>query len=204
MFSRDITLKTVPVKSIRPTQMTVGFREVQLKRQGWKARREDKRPEFIEGHMIPIVVGPKDRFYAIDHHHLIRALSEEGVEGVLTTTVAHLNNLTKSAFWNFMEHRGWCRPFDEKGQRCPYEDMPKEIGLLTDDPYRSLAGELRRAGGFSKDTTPFSEFLWADFFRPRLSVKALRSDFDAQISKAVDLARSEDANYLPGWCGPCD
>src|SRR3974377_1798791 len=40
-----------------------------------------------------------------------------------------------------------------------------------DDPFRSLAGELRRAGGFAKDTTPFSEFLWPDFLRRQMSRK---------------------------------
>ena len=40
---------------------------------------------------------------------------------------------------------------------------------LVDDPFRSLAGELRRVGGYAKDTTPFSEFLWADFLRRRSS-----------------------------------
>jgi hypothetical protein len=44
------------------------------------------------------------------------------------------------------------------------KDLPKTVAGLIDDPFRSLAGELRRAGGFAKDTTPFSEFLWADFF----------------------------------------
>ena len=44
-------------------------------------------------------------------------------------------------------------------------DIPKSIDALIDDPFRSLAGGLRRVGGFAKDTTPFSEFLWADFLR---------------------------------------
>jgi hypothetical protein len=41
---------------------------------------------------------------------------------------------------------------------------------LVDGPYRSLAGELRR-GGFAKDTTPVSEFLWVDLLRRRLDSK---------------------------------
>jgi hypothetical protein len=52
---------------------------------------------------------------------------------------------------------------DSKGERRHYNDIPKRVSDLVDDPFRSLAGELRRAGGFAKDTTPFSEFLWADF-----------------------------------------
>src|SRR5215470_6177873 len=64
------------------------------------------------------------------------------------------------------------------------------------------AGELRRVGGFAKDTTPFSEFLWADFLRRRMKRKSVESDFDGAINEALQLAKSKDANYLPGWCGP--
>jgi hypothetical protein len=27
-------------------------------------------------------------------------------------------------------------------------------------------------------------------------------DFDTALKEAFDLAKSMDANYLPGWCGP--
>ena len=61
---------------------------------------------------------------------------------------------------------------------------------LVDDPFRSLAGELRRAGGFAKDTTPFSEFLWADFLRRRVKRKIVENDFDHALEKALELAKS--------------
>ena len=73
---------------------------------------------------------------------------------------------------------------------------------MADDPYRSLAGELRRAGGYAKDTTPFSEFLWADFLRRRMKRKSVERNFERAIEKALELAKSGDAGYLPGWCGP--
>jgi hypothetical protein len=76
------------------------------------------------------------------------------------------------------------------------------VSKLIDDPFRSLAGELRRAGGFAKDTTPFSEFLWADFFRRRINRKLVESDFAHALESALQLAKSKEANSLPGWCGP--
>src|SRR5436305_4773273 len=39
--------------------------------------------------------------------------------------------------------------------------FPYTTLFRSDDPYRSLAGEVRRAGGYAKEATPFSEFLWA-------------------------------------------
>ena len=73
---------------------------------------------------------------------------------------------------------------------------------LIDDPFRSLAGELRRAGGFAKDTTPFSEFLWADFLRRRVKRKTVETHFEDALEQALVLAKKEEASYLPGWCGP--
>ena len=73
---------------------------------------------------------------------------------------------------------------------------------MEDDPYRSLAGELRNIGGFAKDSTPFSEFLWADFLRPRIKAKAIKADFNAALDEALKLSKTGDADYLPGWCGP--
>ena len=73
---------------------------------------------------------------------------------------------------------------------------------LKDDPFRSLAGELRRAGGFAKDTTPFSEFLWADFLRRKMSRKSVEDNFAKAMEKGLAFARGKDAVYLPGWCGP--
>jgi hypothetical protein len=101
-----------------------------------------------------------------------------------------------------MDNKNWMHPFDTDGRRRHYEDIPKSVAGLIDDPFRSLAGELRRAGGFAKDTTPFSEFLWADFLRQHLKRKAVQRDFDHAIEQALALAKSAAANYLPGWCGP--
>lgn len=95
-------------------------------------------------------------------------------------------------------------PFDDRGKRQGYKAIPKSVAGLIDDPFRSLAGALRRAGGFAKDTTPFSEFLWADFLRRRIERKRVESRFDRAVEEALALARGHEAGYLPGWCGPVD
>ena len=65
-----------------------------------------------------------------------------------------------------------------------------------------VAGELRLAGGYAKDTTPFSEFLWADFLRRRMKRQDVEKDFDGALEEALKLAKGTESNYLPGWCGP--
>jgi hypothetical protein len=199
---REPILKPVPIGALRPTQITVGMREVAAKRARWREESKSKKPVFLGKHMIPVVLGPKDRHFIIDHHHLALALHEEGVKEVLCTVVAKLDRLEPDSFWFVLDNHNWMHPFDDHGRRRDYGDIPKSVAGLVDDPFRSLAGQLRRAGGFAKDTTPFSEFLWADFLRRRIKRKAVEDSFDRALAKALQLAKSLEAGYLPGWCGP--
>ena len=70
---------------------------------------------------------------------------------------------------------------------------------MRDDPYRSLAAFVRRKGGYMSSRTPHAEFLWANFFRTRISAPLLEEDFDKAVGLAVELARTEEAKDLPGY-----
>ncbi|MGC2715725.1 MAG: ParB-like protein, partial [Pseudolabrys sp.] len=70
---REPLLETVAILDLRPTQMTVGMREVKAKRERWRAEKAKKGEKFLGKHMIPVILGPKHRHYVIDHHHLARA-----------------------------------------------------------------------------------------------------------------------------------
>jgi hypothetical protein len=199
---REPMIHPIPILALRPTQMTVGMREVKEKRKRWRAQEEKKKAESLGKHMIPVVRGPEKRYYVVDHHHLARALHDEGVKDILVTVIGDLTMVEKDAFWGVMDNNRWVYPYDAKGERRHFKDLPKSITDLKDDPFRSLAGELRRAGGFAKDTTPFSEFLWADFLRRKMSAKVVDENFAKALEKGLALARSQDATYLPGWCGP--
>jgi hypothetical protein len=199
---REPLLIKVAVADLRPTQITVGMREVAAKRRHWREVGAKKGDKFLARHVIPVILGPKRRHYVIDHHHLALALHEEGVEDVAVTIIANLGKLETDEFWAVMDNRSWMHPFDAKGRRRPYTDIPKSVTAMADDPFRSLAGELRRAGGFAKETTLFSEFLWADFLRRRIKRDIVERDFDRAVEKALELAKSVAADYLPGWCGP--
>jgi hypothetical protein len=201
---REPLFRLTPLLELRPTQITVGMHEVAAKRRDWKTRHGDKAREFLARHMIPVVLGPHEHRYVIDHHHLARALHDEGLEEVATSVVLDLRRLDDDAFWVVLDNRGMMHPFDDKGRRRDYDKIPKRVVDLVDDPFRSLAGALRRQGGFAKDTTPFSEFLWADFLRRRLKRRDVEDHFDKMAEQALALAKSRDADYLPGWCGPVE
>src|SRR5271170_2502829 len=199
---REPVLQPTPILSLRPTQMTLGMNEVRVKRIAWKEKTADDLTKFLAAHMVPVITGLKGEPYLIDHHHLARALYEEGLKSVFVTVVADLSRLPAEHFWNMMDFHGWTHPYDARGRRRPFSELPKSVKGMEDDPYRSLAGELRAMGAFAKDSTPFSEFLWADFLRPRIKPKAIKADFDAALTKALTLAKTADADYLPGWSGP--
>ena len=191
----------VPVAELRPTQMTCGFREVGIKRRQWREADEGERAKLLRSHVVPAVVGPKGRFYIVDHHHFSRALLEEKAPHVAVYVVADLQHLAKGEFWTFLDNSDWCHAYDHLGERRALSDIPKSLAELTDDPYRSLVGELIRAGGCAKSHVPFFEFLWADFLRRRIKPALVEKDFGTALVKALDLAKSSDAKSLPGWCG---
>lgn len=199
--NRDPLLSSASIHSLRPTQITVGLIEVEEKRRQWEELGQ-KKGEFLGRHMIPVVIGPKDRPYVIDHHHLARALGDEGQKEVLIQPVANLASLSQEHFWRFLDSKGWVHPFDEDGERQPYSAIPKRVGELKDDPFRSLAGAVRRGGGYAKETTPFMEFIWADYFRRSFHAREIRRHWDRTLEKALALARHRDAHFMPGWCGP--
>ena len=194
--------------SLRPTQVTVGLAEVALKRAQWaQVTGTSEREQMLKSHWFPAVLGANNCYYIVDHHHLGLALTQEAIDNVWVMQLADFSALDEATFWRVMEYKRWVHPYDANGERCKYAAIPRDLGKLKDDPYRSLAGEVRKAGGYAKDAEPYSEFLWADFFRTDIGKAKLRAAPDgglseAVVQEAVVLARSHKADFLPGWAGP--
>ena len=88
----------VPVAELRPTQMTVGFRGVEIKRRQWREADDDARAKLLRRHVVPAVIGPKRRYYIVDHHHFAKALLEEKASLIAIYIVADLEDLAKESF----------------------------------------------------------------------------------------------------------
>ncbi len=189
------------LKRLRPTQMTVGMLEVQNKAQHWNTLGTRARNDLLRNQCFPAVLGPSSRYYIVDHHHLGLALIEDGVKQVWLNVQRDLSWLSGGEFWLAMEYFQWAHPYDADGVRQPWNAMPTNVTALKDDPFRSLAGVLRNAGRYAKDTSPFSEFLWADHLRRRIRKKLVVRDFEAALAEAKALAHLPDARHLPGWAG---
>jgi len=173
--------------------------EVHDKRKHLEDLGHHQRRDFLAAHPIPAVIGPEGKLYVTDHHHLGRALWEASVETGVFLVEADLSELHPEPFWAEMAARHWVHPIDAQGTRHGVDALPKHIKGLVDDPYRSLAGYVRNAGGFEKTDTAFAEFLWADFFRRRIRIGSKREDFDRAVRAALELAHSAAAKDLPGF-----
>ena len=198
MSRRERFPPTVAIVDLRPTQITVGYREVERKRGRFRDRAK-LGGSRLSKYSIPVVRGPRNQLFILDHHHMARALLEEGVDEVAVSLVADLGALSMEEFWAACDRRGWGHPYDAAGERRATSAIPLTISDLADDPFRSLAGELRRAGGFAKAPTPYSEFRWADFLRRRIDRAAVEGDLDRALEIALNLARRPEAEQLPGW-----
>jgi hypothetical protein len=109
-----------------------------------------------------------------------------------------LSHLNPASFWRTLDGRGWCRPCGVDGRRLSFAAIPSSIADLQDDPFRSLAGALRRKGGFAKNKALFSEFLWADYLREHIDPSLVAQDFDRALAAAVELAlRRSPASQMP-------
>ncbi|MGA3067389.1 MAG: ParB-like protein [Tepidisphaeraceae bacterium] len=194
-------LENVELSKLRPTQMTVGMLQVKSKRK--QIRSLEKRPgelvQFILENPIRVVLGPADRAYVIDHHHLALALTREDFQTAPMQIQADFSALSLKPFWKRMQRRKFVHPINAHGRRKSLSDLPRNLNDLKDDPYRSLAGFVREAGGYGKVATPFAEFKWADFFRSRISKKLVRDDFDKALARAKALSKSKAAARLPGY-----
>jgi hypothetical protein len=183
---------SAPIETIRPTQITVGFREVEAKRRRYREALVVGGPA-LPHIAVPVVVGPGPTLFALDRHHWLCALRAEGVYEVAIRLVDDLSGVGLSSFWRLLDDRRWCHPFDVDGRRRGYDVIPETLASLKDDPFRSLASALRRVGGFEKDRTLFSEFQWADYLRRHVDPSRLVDDFEGALVTAVRLARRRAA-----------
>jgi hypothetical protein len=191
----------IGVSHLRPTQVTIGMVEVHDKMKRLKEWRDHPHhlKAFLAEHAIPVVEGPEQKYFVIDHHHLGRALWELGLDGASLDVVDNLAKLADQEFWREMDRQHWVHPFDEQGRRQDFAQIPHHVKALRDDPYRSLAAYVRNAGGYDKTQKPFAEFVWADFFRSRVAAALVCGDFDKAVLQALAFAGSAAATKMPGF-----
>lgn len=187
------------IQDLHPTQLTVGMIEVHDKKKHLSSLNGREQRDFLAAHPIPAVLGPEGRLFITDHHHLGRAALDAGIATGFFEVEADLSNCGQNDFWKQMDQHRWVHPLDENGVRHYYGSIPKHLGKLIDDVYRSLAGYVRNAGGYEKTPTAFAEFVWADFFRRSIAIEDVTADFASAVKNALVLAQTDDAKGMPGY-----
>ena len=186
---------------LKPTQMTVGMREVEKKRV--RFRKMMQTPGALEKNLqanpVLVVLGPEDSVYVVDRHHMALALTKEGFEKAPVKVMHDFSDLTPKQFWKKMLNQKLVYPYDANGVERPLTDLPQKLTDMEDDIYRSLAWFVRQKGGFNKVETPYAEFKWARYFQQYITPAEIEKSFDNACAKALTLAHDPEAGALPGY-----
>ena len=163
--------------------------------------KKKQRQQVLESHVFPAVLGLEGEYYIVDHHHLGIALIEQGMKEVWVTKLDDMSWLEPAVFWRTMEFRAWTHPYDHRGRRRDYSEMPRKLTRLQNDPYRSLAGLVRLAGGYAKDRRRSRNSCGRISSDREISARLIANQQYRATRAGVKLARSKQARYLPGWIG---
>jgi hypothetical protein len=175
--------------------------EVEVKRKRLAALSPEDLEAFLEAHPVPAVIGPAEKLYITDHHHLARAALAAKIDQACVAVEADFSSLKFDDFWLQMDKKSWVHPLDQHGVRHRYYCIPSRLDQMVDDPYRSLAGFVRDAGGFVKTQGAFVEFIWADYFRRNIAIEDVEADFPKAARHAKRLAKKPLAKRIPGYKG---
>jgi len=203
-LSRKLSMpKSAKILSLRPTQFAVGMLEVDEKIDAVKNLSKGKLRKYVKDNPVPVVISPHGELYIVDHHHFLSVCYHLGLRKVRVEVTKDLSKskMSYAAFWRWMfKHRSaypFCQ-FGEGPRKALY--LPRDIRGLADDPYRSLAWFVRKAGGFDNSDKNFAEFKWANFFRERkLLDRHGPRGLPKALLQAAKLAQSPAAKGLPGY-----
>ena len=162
-----------------------------------------ERKAFVDETKVPVVIAPNGSLYVVDRHHFLCVCYHVGIRKVKIEIIKDhsASGMTYSQFWKWMSKNRSAYPYCQfgEGPRKEYY-LPKDIRGLADDPYRSLAWFVRKAGAFENSEKNFAEFTWANFFRKKKLLDAEgMAGFENALMQAVVLAQSVAAKKLPGY-----
>jgi hypothetical protein len=191
------------VLNLKPTQFAIGMLEVDHKIEELREVKKKVLKQYIKENPIPVIISPHGELYMVDHHHFLAVCYHMGVKKVYIKVIKDLSRskLSFADFWKWMHKSKNVYPYCQFGEgprKALY--LPRDIRGLADDPYRSLAWFVRKAGGYDSSDKNFAEFKWANFFRDRkLLDKHGTMGLPQAMVKATQLAQSKAAKGLPGY-----
>ena len=163
--------------------------------------------EWIESKPLRVIAVSDEDLRLIDGHHMARILhllGKQEAKVIVYFDEAFLE-LSEDEIWNLFKQNGWIHLRDRDRNSIHPHEIPRFIGDLNDDPFRSLAWMLKKLKAFKKTGVSFQEFIWADFLHKEFAEQGLEFDFSSRegyrnaLKQSVEIIaqKSEDLE-LPG------
>ena len=180
------SLCTLAATAIKPTQASLG--QVAAQCRAAKISSKDtpkgkKLQRYLLQRPVPAVLGPDDRFYITDRHHLswgvLNAEVASDRKRLFVCPMADRSGASAEEFWAYMEEPipgqptrfTWLK--DRYGKEIAPAALPSDLAGLADDPYRTLSRWVRNSCGYLKcdsgcanascPSPYYLEFIWGDF-----------------------------------------
>lgn len=183
-----------------PTQFAVGELEVNAKVKKFKKMSASEISQYASEHQGLVVIGPGNTLYLADGHHIAAALLKVNKETMPVEVAANLSTLSETDFEKNMLANHWTWLLDENGKSGKtFSQLPTHVADLGNNLYRSLAWLVRKAGGYSKTSELWTDFLWSEYFRAHITIADKDTDMEKATKEALKIVHSPDAKDLPGY-----
>ncbi|MGK5083711.1 ParB/Srx family N-terminal domain-containing protein [Bdellovibrionota bacterium FG-1] len=196
------------INELHPTQPEVGKREVDSKREKFKALRKEgteKFEKFKRAKIVPAVIGPYGGFYLVDHHHTAIALSEIGEAEVYVKIIKNWSKLKvdqplatrMGRFWEKMkeQHLAWFERENGNILDPLSAEWPTSLAECGNNQLRAVVSELIENGVIEKVQKPFFEFYLSKYLREKgLKVEAVGHKQAYRIAK--DLVNTPEGRRI--------
>ena len=194
------------VLELKPMQIPAGMYEVQDKARDVRDMKKKEVDDWLREKSVPILEDYKARKRPVDHHHEARSTWEADYDEVYThhyfDDALHrkIKGLSRDEFYAVTRAMGLFYDRDQYGAG-PHDPnhLPEDVRGMADDPFRSVAWQVRKRDGYEKSDEPFAEFRWAQYFRERLKTYPTRADFEKSVVEAMRLVHDPAAKGLPGY-----
>lgn len=189
---------------MHPTQPSISKMEAQHKIDKMIKMSKKELVKYLKKKEIPVIIGPNNKFYLIDRHHLLYALWELKISHFWVKIIADYSNDTLSNFLIRLKANNWVYLVDNNGKEIKsFHEIPNHISIMPDNLYRSLSWKVRELGHFHKTEVPYAEFMWGDAFRTATNNGLNINNFDTMIQKSIEAIQQKPNLFknLPGYIG---
>jgi len=205
----EYKIKWIDFSLIAPTQFNIGHAAM-IKKRNKLLKKYNKNNlkslhrlrAYLVRKAAPAYLAPDGRYYIVDHHHTSRALYEAKLplHQYPIEVIKDLRDLSMNDFFDYLKSNNRLYLYDNGQGPLDPLTLPQHIWNLSNDPYRSLSGEVRNAGGYDKVNIYFLEFLWADYFRRKIPLKdGDEAEINNVLPLAIKMAHDPKASQMPGY-----